>query len=420
MVVTQGAVRAAHRRARRPGRDDRQPESRQGARRQVRAPRRCASGRSSSPSASRRTPSSSSRTPSTTTPPRSTSTRSTYRIITDAEHPRRQPALRRRPGRRHPVGPGRPGAEEGAYLQVLQSQSLGYQGVTFNVGNSDGVGNPLKHDRPPRRRTRASGRRSSSPSTAPAWSRSIFNDFNTVACSPISPDRASSPPMRCRSARRTTPRRPSSCSRRPASPRRSRSRCSPPTTPTACAWPRRCSRWSRRAASTSRSSRWSTRRCSTSRTAATSTCCSSAGRAGSTPTPTSPTSSAPVAARTSPATATRPWTRCSTRPARRNDLAAAQGPLRPGRRPSCTRTTRWSTSTASATSPASPTTVKGVQVFPDGVVRLGLRRLGEVAGVRRYLLNRGLAVAGHAGAGHGGRLPRGAGPARGPGPRPRG
>ena len=34
-------------------------------------------------------------------------------------------------------------------LTVLQSESLGYQGITINVGNADGVGKPAGRDRPP-------------------------------------------------------------------------------------------------------------------------------------------------------------------------------------------------------------------------------------------------------------------------------
>ena len=72
-------------------------------------------------------------------------------------------------------------------LTVLQSQSLGYQGVTFNVGNVNGVGSPTKTiDRP----------EAKNPKVRQAFElaidraglvKVIFNNFNTVACSPISP-----------------------------------------------------------------------------------------------------------------------------------------------------------------------------------------------------------------------------------------
>lgn len=72
-------------------------------------------------------------------------------------------------------------------LSVLQSQSLGYQGVSFNVGNVDGVGAPAKKiDRPA----------AQNPKVRQAFEyavdreglvKVIFNNLNTVACSPISP-----------------------------------------------------------------------------------------------------------------------------------------------------------------------------------------------------------------------------------------
>jgi len=80
-------------------------------------------------------------------------------------------------------------------LTVLQSQSLGYQGVSFNVGNVDGVGTPAKKiDRPT----------SQDPRVRQAFEyaidraglvKVIFNDLYTVACSPIAPvSEFSSPP----------------------------------------------------------------------------------------------------------------------------------------------------------------------------------------------------------------------------------
>jgi len=80
-------------------------------------------------------------------------------------------------------------------LTVLQSQSLGYQGVSFNVGNVDGVGKPAKPiDRPT----------SQDPRVRQAFEyaidraglvKVIFNDLYTVACSPIAPvSEFSSPP----------------------------------------------------------------------------------------------------------------------------------------------------------------------------------------------------------------------------------
>jgi peptide/nickel transport system substrate-binding protein len=72
-------------------------------------------------------------------------------------------------------------------LTVLRSQSLGYQGVTFNVGNVEGVGAPAKTiDKP----------HAKDPKVRQAFEyavdraglvKVIFNDLNTVACSPIAP-----------------------------------------------------------------------------------------------------------------------------------------------------------------------------------------------------------------------------------------
>ena len=72
-------------------------------------------------------------------------------------------------------------------LAVLQSQSLGYQAVSFNVGNVDGVGTPAKP---------VAGPLGSNPKVRQAFEYAIdraglvkvvFNDLNTVACSPVSP-----------------------------------------------------------------------------------------------------------------------------------------------------------------------------------------------------------------------------------------
>ena len=72
-------------------------------------------------------------------------------------------------------------------LSVLQSQSLGYQGVTFNVGNVDGVGTPAKKINRPS---------AADPRVRKAFEyaidrkglvKAVFNDLYAVACSPISP-----------------------------------------------------------------------------------------------------------------------------------------------------------------------------------------------------------------------------------------
>lgn len=72
-------------------------------------------------------------------------------------------------------------------LTVLQSQSLGYQGVTFNVGNVDGVGTPAKViDRPEAKDPRIRQAFELSIDRA-GLVKVVFNNLNIVACSPISP-----------------------------------------------------------------------------------------------------------------------------------------------------------------------------------------------------------------------------------------
>jgi peptide/nickel transport system substrate-binding protein len=74
-----------------------------------------------------------------------------------------------------------------ASLSVLQSQSLGYQGVSFNVGNVDGVGTPAKKiDRPTAQNPKVRQAFEYAIDRA-ALVKVIFNNLNTVACSPISP-----------------------------------------------------------------------------------------------------------------------------------------------------------------------------------------------------------------------------------------
>lgn len=72
-------------------------------------------------------------------------------------------------------------------ISVLQSQSLGYQGVTINIANANGVGNPLKQlDTPIAKDPRVRQALDLSIDRA-ALVKSIFNGLNTVACSPVSP-----------------------------------------------------------------------------------------------------------------------------------------------------------------------------------------------------------------------------------------
>jgi peptide/nickel transport system substrate-binding protein len=80
-----------------------------------------------------------------------------------------------------------PSLSKESSLTVLRSQSLGYQGVTFNVGNVDGVGSPAKAiDRPEAKDPRIRQAFELAIDRA-GLVKVIFNNLNTVACSPISP-----------------------------------------------------------------------------------------------------------------------------------------------------------------------------------------------------------------------------------------
>ena len=80
-----------------------------------------------------------------------------------------------------------PGLKQEKSLQVLQSQSLGYQGVTFNVGNTSGVEAPPKmRDTPEAKDPRVRQAFEHAIDRA-GLVKVIFNNLNTVACSPISP-----------------------------------------------------------------------------------------------------------------------------------------------------------------------------------------------------------------------------------------
>jgi len=80
-----------------------------------------------------------------------------------------------------------PTLRQDSALTVLQSESLGYQGLTFNVGNVDGVGKPAKPiNRPSAQDPRVRQAFEYAIDRA-GLVKVIFNDLNTVACSPISP-----------------------------------------------------------------------------------------------------------------------------------------------------------------------------------------------------------------------------------------
>ena len=255
----------------------------------------------------------------TTTPPRSTSTRSsTGSSPTRASGPPTCSSgdvqvadTRRHRGRRRRSRPT-------PSLSLLQSQSLGYQGITFNVGNVDGVGKPagtidravrakdprIRQAFEIRHRPRRPGR------------QVVFNDLYSPACGADRAGRASSAPRRrAGSAARTT--------RPKAKQLLAEAGVKTPFTindahlqhtPTPCGSAQALQAMVKEggfdlklkpveyAASLDQQDARQLRASS-----------SSAGPAGSTRTPTSPTSSAPAASRTSAATATRRWTRCSTK-----------------------------------------------------------------------------------------------------------
>ena len=72
-------------------------------------------------------------------------------------------------------------------VSVLQSQSLGYQGLTINIGNANGIGNPLKPLDTPIAKDPKVRQALALAIDREALVKSIFNGLNTVACSPISP-----------------------------------------------------------------------------------------------------------------------------------------------------------------------------------------------------------------------------------------
>ncbi|MGY4765983.1 ABC transporter substrate-binding protein [Kribbella sp. CWNU-51] len=80
-----------------------------------------------------------------------------------------------------------PTLQKDSSMTVLQSQSLGYQGLTINIANANGIGNPLKQlDTPIAKDPRVRQALDLSIDRA-ALVKSIFNGLSTVACSPISP-----------------------------------------------------------------------------------------------------------------------------------------------------------------------------------------------------------------------------------------
>ncbi|HEY0693117.1 MAG TPA: ABC transporter substrate-binding protein [Kribbella sp.] len=72
-------------------------------------------------------------------------------------------------------------------MTVLQSDSLGYQGLTINVGNANGIDNPTKTLDTPIAKDPRIRQALEASIDREALVKSLFNGLNTVACSPISP-----------------------------------------------------------------------------------------------------------------------------------------------------------------------------------------------------------------------------------------
>jgi peptide/nickel transport system substrate-binding protein len=85
-------------------------------------------------------------------------------------------------------------------LTVLQSLSLGYQGVTFNIGNVNGVGTPPKPINRPDAKDARVRQALEYAIDRKGLVKAVFNDKFDVACSPISPTTQFSSPQaqKCR------------------------------------------------------------------------------------------------------------------------------------------------------------------------------------------------------------------------------
>jgi peptide/nickel transport system substrate-binding protein len=79
-------------------------------------------------------------------------------------------------------------------ITVLQSQSLGYQGFTFNVGNVDGVGTPAKPINTPVAKSAKVREAFDYAVDRRGLVKAVFNGYYDPACSPISPKSALSSP----------------------------------------------------------------------------------------------------------------------------------------------------------------------------------------------------------------------------------
>jgi peptide/nickel transport system substrate-binding protein len=80
-----------------------------------------------------------------------------------------------------------PELQKDSNLTVLQSQSLGYQGLTVNIGNQDGVGTPAKQINSPIAKDPRVRQALEASLDRETLVKTIFNGLNNVACSPVSP-----------------------------------------------------------------------------------------------------------------------------------------------------------------------------------------------------------------------------------------
>jgi peptide/nickel transport system substrate-binding protein len=81
-----------------------------------------------------------------------------------------------------------PGLRNAPGIQVLQSNSLGYQGITFNVGNVSGLGNPVGDVGTPISRDPRVRRAFELAVDRQSLVQAVFGGLYTPTCSPISPD----------------------------------------------------------------------------------------------------------------------------------------------------------------------------------------------------------------------------------------
>jgi peptide/nickel transport system substrate-binding protein len=80
-----------------------------------------------------------------------------------------------------------PTLQKDSSMTVLQSDSLGYQGLTINIGNANGIDNPAKTLDTPIAKDPRIRQALEASIDREALVKSLFNGLNTVACSPISP-----------------------------------------------------------------------------------------------------------------------------------------------------------------------------------------------------------------------------------------